>query len=53
MKLDYTIVVSVPEERVQYSHTYITTYPSSGAHTFNATWTALHTSQEHIHVLRK
>jgi hypothetical protein len=33
--------------------TYITTYPPSGAHVFNATWTALHTSQEHIHVLRK
>jgi hypothetical protein len=30
--------------------TYITTYPSSGAHAFNAVWTALHTSQRRIHV---
>jgi hypothetical protein len=33
--------------------TYITTYPLSGTHAFNAAWTALHTSQECIHVLRK
>jgi hypothetical protein len=33
--------------------TYITTYPPSGAHAFNAAWTALHTSQGHIHVLWK
>jgi hypothetical protein len=30
-----------------------TTYPPSGAHMFNAVWTALHTSRERIHVLRK
>jgi hypothetical protein len=29
------------------------TYPSSGVHTFNAAWTALHTSQRRIHVLCK
>jgi hypothetical protein len=33
--------------------TYIITYPPSDAHTFNAVWTALHTLQEQIHVLRK
>jgi hypothetical protein len=33
--------------------TYITTYPPSGAHVFNAAWTALHMLQEHIHILRK
>jgi hypothetical protein len=33
--------------------TYITTYPPSGAYTFNAAWTMLHTLQERIHVLRK
>jgi hypothetical protein len=32
---------------------YITTYPPSGAHAFNVMWTALHTLQERIHVLRK
>jgi hypothetical protein len=40
--------------RAQYTYmTYITTYPSSGAHAFNASWIALHTSQECIHVLKK
>jgi hypothetical protein len=33
--------------------TYITTYPPSGAHTFNVAWTMLHTLQERIHILRK
>jgi hypothetical protein len=33
--------------------TYITTYPPSGVRVFNATWTALHTLRECIHVLRK
>jgi hypothetical protein len=33
--------------------TYITTYPPSGAHAFNAAWTTLYTLQERIHVLRK
>jgi hypothetical protein len=32
---------------------YITTYPPSGAHAFNAVWTALHTLQECIHALHK
>jgi hypothetical protein len=40
--------------RAQYTYmTYITTYPPSGTHAFNAAWTALHTLQERIHVLRK
>jgi hypothetical protein len=40
--------------RAQYtSMTYITTYPPSGTHAFNAAWTTLHTLQERIHVLRK
>jgi hypothetical protein len=33
--------------------THITTYPPSDANAFNAAWTTLHTSQEHIHVLWK
>jgi hypothetical protein len=33
--------------------TYITTYPPTGTHAFNATWTALHTLRECIHVLQK
>jgi hypothetical protein len=32
---------------------YITTYPLSGAHVFNAVWTTLHTSPERIHTLCK
>jgi hypothetical protein len=32
---------------------YINTYPPSGAHMFNVAWTALHTLEEHIHILRK
>jgi hypothetical protein len=32
---------------------YITTYPLSSAHAFNAAWTTLHTLQERIHALRK
>jgi hypothetical protein len=33
--------------------TYITTYPSSGAHAFNAARTVLHMLRERIHILRK
>jgi hypothetical protein len=33
--------------------TYITTYPPSGTHAFNAARTMLHMLQEYIHVLRK
>jgi hypothetical protein len=33
--------------------TYITTYPPSGSHAFNVTWTSLHMLQERIHVLWK
>jgi hypothetical protein len=32
---------------------YITTYPPSGAHSFNVAWTVPHTLQEHIDILRK
>jgi hypothetical protein len=40
--------------KAQYTYmTYITTYPPSGAHEFNVVWTALHTLQECIHILRK
>jgi hypothetical protein len=46
-------VVSIPAEESQIYMTYITTYPISGAYAFNAMWTALHTFQEYIHVLRK
>jgi hypothetical protein len=54
MRQSYTIVVSIPAEKHnRYIFTYIATYPPSDAHVFNATWTALHTLQERIHVLRK
>jgi hypothetical protein len=33
--------------------TYITTYPLSDVHTFNAAWSVLHTLNERIYVLRK
>jgi hypothetical protein len=33
--------------------TYITTYPPSGTHVFNAAQTAMHALRECIHVLRK
>jgi hypothetical protein len=33
--------------------TYITTYPPSHVHTFNAAWTMLYTLKERIYVLRK
>jgi hypothetical protein len=53
MRLSYVIVVSVPPEEQNIHITYITTYPPSGVHAFNATWTTLHTLWERIHVLRK
>jgi hypothetical protein len=54
MHIVYAIVVSVPPEKTQYAYmSYITTYPPSGAHAFNAAWTALHMLQERIHALRK
>jgi hypothetical protein len=40
-------------QKAQYTRAYITTYPTSGAHAFNAAWIVLHTLQERIHVLRK
>jgi hypothetical protein len=46
-------MVSIPAEEYNIYIIYITTYPQSGAHAFIATWTALHMSQERIHVLRK
>jgi hypothetical protein len=36
-----------------YIYAYTSTYPLSGAHTFNTAWTTLHMLQERIHVLRK
>jgi hypothetical protein len=51
--MTYANVVSVPAEEHNRYMTYITTYPPSGVHAFNATWTALHTLQERIHILRK
>jgi hypothetical protein len=37
--------------RAQHTYmTYITTYPLSDAHAFNAAWTALHTPQRRIHI---
>jgi hypothetical protein len=49
----YGNVVSVPIEKYNIHMIYITTYPPSGAHAFNAAWIALHTLRECIHVLRK
>jgi hypothetical protein len=40
--------------RAQYTYmTYITTYPLSGAHAFNAARTMLYTLRERIHILQK
>jgi hypothetical protein len=52
-RYDLLNVVSVPTEQSQIYMTYITTYPPSGAHAFNAAWTMLHTLWSRIHVLRK
>jgi hypothetical protein len=51
--MTYTNMVSIPTEEHNRYMTYITTYPPSGAYAFNVAWTALHTLQERIHVLRK
>jgi hypothetical protein len=52
--MTYANMASVPAEKHnRYTYTYITTYPPSGIHAFNAAWAALHTLQERIHVLRK
>jgi hypothetical protein len=51
--MTYTNVVNVPTEEHNRYMTYITTYPPSGAHAFNAAWTMLHTLQERIYTLRK
>jgi hypothetical protein len=51
--MTYANVVSVPTEEHNRYMTYITTYPPSGTHTFNAAWTSLYTLLERIHVLRK
>jgi hypothetical protein len=51
--MTYANMLSVPVEEHNRYMTYITTYPSSGAHMFNAAWIALHTLQECIHVMRK
>jgi hypothetical protein len=39
--------------RTQYTYTYISIYPPSGSHAFNASWTTLYTLRECIHVLHK
>jgi hypothetical protein len=51
--ITYANVVSIPTKEHNRYMTYITTYPPSGAHAFNAARTVMHTLQEHIHVLRK
>jgi hypothetical protein len=51
--MTYANMVSVPAEEHNRYMTYITTYPPSGAHAFIVVWTALHMSQECIHVLHK
>jgi hypothetical protein len=40
MNLAYAIVVNVHAEEHNIHKTYITTYPPSGVHTFNAAWIA-------------
>jgi hypothetical protein len=51
--MNYAYVVSVPAKEHNRYMTYITTYPPSGIHAFNAAWTMLYILQERIHVLRK
>jgi hypothetical protein len=51
MNLAYAIVVNVYAEEHNIHKTYITTYPPSDVHTFNAAWIARYTLQEHIHAL--
>jgi hypothetical protein len=51
--MTYTNVVSVPTEGHDRYMKYITTYPLSDAHAFNATRTTLHMLRERIHILRK
>jgi hypothetical protein len=51
--ITYANMVSVSADEHNRYMTYITTYLPSGAHMFNAAWTALHTLPEHIHALRK
>jgi hypothetical protein len=53
MRQSYAIMVSVPVEEHNIHMTYITTYPPSGAHAFNAIRTTLHMLRECIHVLMK
>jgi hypothetical protein len=43
--MTYRNMVSVPAEEHNRYMTYITTYPPSGAHAFNAEWTSLDTLQ--------
>jgi hypothetical protein len=51
--MNYAYVVSVPTKEHNRYMIYITTYPPSGIHAFNAAWTMLYILQERIHVLRK
>jgi hypothetical protein len=51
--MTYANIVSIPAEEHNRYMIYIIIYPSNKARIFNAAWTMLHTSREHIHVLRK
>jgi hypothetical protein len=51
--MTYANMVSVPAVEHNRYMSYITTYPPSGSHMFNATWIALHMLQKRIHILRK
>jgi hypothetical protein len=51
--MTYANVVCISAEKHNIHVTYNTTYLPSGAHSFNAAWTMLHTLQECIHVLWK
>jgi hypothetical protein len=51
--ITYANMVSVPTEEHNRYMAYITTYPPTGAHEFNAARTTLYTSRECIHILKK
>jgi hypothetical protein len=51
--MTYAIIVIVPAKDHNRYMTYITIYPPSCAHVFNAARIALYTLREHIYVLRK
>jgi hypothetical protein len=51
--MTYTNMVGVPTKEHNRYMACIITYPPSITHVFNAAWTAPHTLQERIHILRK